>query len=154
LVVLTKNMSSSMGRIIPYIMENKRSLTPPARYIYIVLLLFTIWNILPYMKWKIFHSCSKPPTSLIHCGLLRCCKARHHLLHFALLSRVQSTPSWRARAFELWPSPSQPLFFEGGRTIEYIYIYVQYVYIYIDMLYGDFRNNILILQWNIGILRG
>ena len=39
----------------------------------------------------------------------------------------------------------------------YIYtvcIYIYTVCIYIDMLYGDFRNNLLILQWNIGILRG
>jgi hypothetical protein len=34
LVVLTilKNMSSSMGRIIPYIMENKKCLKPPVMY--------------------------------------------------------------------------------------------------------------------------
>ena len=51
LVVLTilKNMSSSMGRIIPYIMENKKWLKPPTSiYIYI------------YTYYKGF-GCSKGP---------------------------------------------------------------------------------------------
>ena len=30
-----ENMSSSMGRIIPYIMENNQCLKPPTRYIHI-----------------------------------------------------------------------------------------------------------------------
>jgi hypothetical protein len=31
-ITILKNMSSSMGRIIPYIMENKKYLKPPTRW--------------------------------------------------------------------------------------------------------------------------
>ena len=34
-ITILKNMSSSMGRIIPYIMENKTCSKPPTKYIYI-----------------------------------------------------------------------------------------------------------------------
>ena len=51
MVVLTilKNMSSSMGRIIPYIMENKKCLKPPIIYIYTLLYTYIHTYIYIYM---------------------------------------------------------------------------------------------------------
>ena len=38
---ILKNMSSSMGRIIPYIMENKKCLKPPTKYVHIYIYLLS-----------------------------------------------------------------------------------------------------------------
>ena len=140
---------------------------------------------IPYMKWKIIRSRSKPPTIYIYIYvqyveyiheyiysipsnipeishfyywnwyiILYIPKQSHYLYHLSVVStaplraKASSAPSSPLclalqgpihpilassegfRFGALGPSPSQPLFFEGGPTIKYIYIYV-YVYIYI-----------------------
>ena len=50
-ITILKNMSSSMGRIIPYIMENKKCLKPPTR----VLSCWTTWaRSIPYIYIYIY----------------------------------------------------------------------------------------------------